>query len=289
MSLKPHHILLFLLFTFVAAQDPEDCPPAEDIVYSPFKPWFAFYSGSSQSCWKAASCTYIHSDEMRKQQFAATALVMGLVPLTLRDIAWPERRNVIVSSPLPILAATAVRALGLEPVVAGEMEVEEVQKWVLWMQGGILTNIRAKSTGWTVVLMAISTLGLLVSYMGLAMVEIYSKRSALGCPFPVFGLTWFIVGLVPAAIHTMFSSWRHRQKDEMLRAGRATPVQGADEAWPVQLTWAIYYIAGTLIFTSISAVTVAELTVWVVVLFAVTGTSKLLALYICLLLRYPST
>jgi len=40
--------------------------------------------------------------------------------------------------------------------------------------------------------------------------------------------------------------------------------------------------AGTLIFTSIMAVTVVELIVWVALGFAVTGTSKILAFFLCL-------
>ena len=59
-------------------------------------------------------------------------------------------------------------------------------------------------------------------------------------------------------------------------------VQGADEDWPVQLSWGIYYIAGTLIFTSIMGVTVIELVCWVGLSCAVTGSSKLLAFFLCL-------
>ena len=38
--------------------------------------------------------------ESRKQQFAAIALVMGLIPLTLKDVAWPERRIIYVTKRL---------------------------------------------------------------------------------------------------------------------------------------------------------------------------------------------
>ena len=44
-------------------------------------------------------------------------------------------------------------------------------------------------------------------------------------------------------------------------------------------------IAGTLIFTSIMAVTVVELIVWVGLGFTVTGTSKILAFFLCLVLE----
>ena len=60
-------------------------------------------------------------------------------------------------------------------------------------------------------------------------------------------------------------------------------IQGADEDWPVQTAWGIYYIAGTLIFTSIMAVTIIELVVWVSMCIVVTGTSKILAFFICLI------
>ena len=67
-----------------------------------------------------------------------------------------------------------------------------------------------------------------------------------------------------------------------IREAGLSAVQGADEWWLVQLSWAIYYIAGTLIFTSIMGLTVIELVAWVVIEFAVTGASKLLALFLCL-------
>jgi hypothetical protein len=62
----------------------------------------------------------------------------------------------------------------------------------------------------------------------------------------------------------------------------ASAVQGGDEEWPVQMAWSIYYIAGTLIFTSIMAVTVIELVVWVMLGLATSGCSKVLALFLCL-------
>jgi hypothetical protein len=44
------------------------------------------------------------------------------------------------------------------------------------------------------------------------------------------------------------------------------------------MTWGMYYVAGSLIFTSTMEVTVIELVVWFVLCFAVTGSSKVLAL-----------
>ena len=152
---------------------------------------------------------------------------------------------------------------------------------------GLLTNIRAKSRGMTVVLVAMSFLALALSYAALVLVEVYSKRSSIGCPYPVYALTWCLVAVIQATVHAVLASQRRERNEETLEPGRATSVQGADEAWPVQLAWAFYYIVGMLVFTSIMAVTVLELAVWVIILFAVTGASKLFALYICLLLRFP--
>ncbi|KAA8646866.1 hypothetical protein EYZ11_010753 [Aspergillus tanneri] len=277
-------LALFLIFALAAVADAEGCPTG--LVYSPFVPYFRYRAGSAQACWGFAICTFNEADEARKQQYGATALVMGLVPLTLRDIAWPERRTVLVSAPLPIIAATAVRALGLEPTVKADVEEERVRQWLSWMRTGWLTNIKAKSSTMRALLVTLSFVALVVFYAALALVEVYSKRSALGCPYPIFGLTWCLVGIVPGAVHSLFASWR---EEKSARSGRETAVQGADEAWPVQLTWAVYYTAGTLVFTSIMAITVLELFVWVVVMLGVTATSKLLALYICLLLRNPAS
>jgi hypothetical protein len=52
---------------------------------------------------------------------------------------------------------------------------------------------------------------------------------------------------------------------------------GSEQYWAIQLIWSIYYAAGTLVYTSIMAVTVIELVVWVLVCCFAVGTSKLLA------------
>lgn len=46
--------------------------------------------------------------ETRKQKLAANALIMGLIPLTLRDISWPERRVVHLTQALPRTAEILV-------------------------------------------------------------------------------------------------------------------------------------------------------------------------------------
>ncbi|KAL2865928.1 uncharacterized protein BJX67DRAFT_149242 [Aspergillus lucknowensis] len=266
----------------------QQCPDGVEFIYSPFKPWFSFDYGAPADCWTGAICTLTPADEARKQQFAATALVMGLLPLVLRDIAWPERRIVLVPAPLPALAEVIVRALGLEPRITsdpGDWKKDDVERWMSWIQSSWLATFALRSG---LVAIILSTLALVVSFGALALIEVYSKRSALGCVYPIFGLTWCVLGVLPAAVHVIFVV-RRRGKEKELggSGGRASAVQGADEAWPVQFAWAVYYIAGTLVYTSIMAITPLELFVWVVVMFAVTGASKLLALYICLVLRNP--
>ncbi|PGG99573.1 hypothetical protein GX51_06222 [Blastomyces parvus] len=287
-------LLLFLLLSFTVSAadkitDDVSCPPNEDIVYSPFKPWFHFYSGSNQLCWITSMCALESADEARKQQFGATALIMGLIPLTLKDVAWPERRVALVSTPLPFAAAVVVRALGLEPTVVGDLDGAHVERYLQWMQGAMFADVGLRSSIWTTVRVTASFLLLLLAYGMLAVLEIYSKRSSLGCPYPVFAVTWCILGVIPGLVHALFAMRRTEGKraSDSLTTSSVSAVQGVEEAWPVQLAWGIYYVAGTLIYTSIMAVTVVELTVWVFVQVAVTAGSKIFALYICLLLRNP--
>jgi hypothetical protein len=268
-----------------------ECPDASVIVYSPFKPWFKFdYGPEGGDCWSAAICTLGQADAARNQQFAATALVMGLLPIFFRDIAWPEKRVVLVSRPLPALAEVLVRALGLEPVVNGNAagwSDEDVQRWLDWVSSSAITAASVRSQSKKQAIVVVSSVALLISYAALALVEIYSKRSALGCVYPVIALTWFLIAVAPAALHVLFEGYRRRKAKDGVNVTRASAVQGADQAWPVQFGWAIYYIIGTLVYTSIMAITPLELFVWVVVTAVTTGASKMLGLYICLMLRNP--
>lgn len=213
-------------------------------------------------------------------------------------------------------------------------------------------------------LVAISALGLVTTYAALAIVETYSKRSALGCVYPIFILTWHLLSIVPAGLETAFPrNWKRESIPEMLSQPAsessmsdvgsthveqhehaslnttisqppnclsstshspkvrtasgiqdsntllntqpdpapaiavpkaqskpfpledASPVQGRGKAWLVQLMWAIYYIAGTLVYTSIVAVTVIELFVWVAVSVSVTFASKFLAFFLCVMVE----
>lgn len=297
------------------------CPSADEIVYSPFKAWFNFYNGANEYCWQFAICLFDQADSARVQQFSATALVMGFIPLTLKDIAWPERRSVHVSKRLPWVVEVVVRALGLEPLVTpldkstrmidraeterraveGSAVVEwawNQEKRVVWMMAGL------------------SAFGLILSFGIIAIVEIFSKRSALGCPYPFFVVTWYLAAIVPAVIHVLFArrasaigrrsssmytddtaetvrlnqetgepksipSFGNKRRDEEAK-DEESAIQGAGEWWVVQFAWAVYYIAGTLIFTSIMAVTVVELVVWLMCSMAVTGCSKIFGFFLCM-------
>ncbi|KAF2177601.1 hypothetical protein K469DRAFT_755037 [Zopfia rhizophila CBS 207.26] len=167
---------------------------------------------------------------------------MGLIPLTLKDIAWPERRIIYLTKTLNPTIEVLVLALGLVPVETGDGEVTREKA----REG----NTLAKKT-WR-----------------------HHARH-----------------LREQAGATNTQSWKnghalqiqaHSDEDLERKKKFISAVQSADEDWPVQLAWGVYYIAGTLIFTSIMAVTVIELVVWVGLGFAVSGTSKLLAFFLCL-------
>ncbi|KAL3428430.1 hypothetical protein PVAG01_01939 [Phlyctema vagabunda] len=367
-------LLVATLFSSIAmAQEISYCPPAADIVYSPFQRVSAAdyqrrTSNTDNGCWWWAGCVLTAADEARKQQFASVALVMGLIPLTLKDIAWPERRIVMVSRELNLVADVLVRALGLIAVVVSEpgSTTTTYDASSFFALRFVRSRAPSHAAYWKVALLAASLLGLLLSYASLAVVEIYSKRSALGCPYPVFILTWHLVALVPAAITSLLASSQPKDRDffaetrltvieppeeeeeiggpsseasvstpmvaghdqhaydaarstsydrsrsqsqdghEMrsinlaahkqdARTGQsqvkekaatkelaeASAVPGRGMSWPIQLSWAIYYIAGTLLYSAIMAVTVVELVVWVFASMFAAAMSKALAMSIC--------
>ena len=123
-------LVLLILLTVVLADGETgsgrtgsgQCPENVEaiMVYSPFKPYWKFskFAGDSQKCWFATDCLFEAAGESRKQRFAATAFIMGLIPLTLKDIAWPKRRIVHVSRPLLRFTEVLVLALGLVPLPA---------------------------------------------------------------------------------------------------------------------------------------------------------------------------
>jgi len=132
--------------------------------------------------------------------------------------------------------------------------------------------------------------GVVVADAALVVMEVYSKRSSLGCPYPAFAFTWTVVAVVPAAIEACLSRLRSQPNgsapvssiDPDDAAVDFTPVPlGTEQQWVVQLAWGIYYAAGTLIYSSIMAVTVIELVVWVIISCFAVGMSKLLAFRLC--------
>ncbi|EUC43979.1 hypothetical protein COCMIDRAFT_38106 [Bipolaris oryzae ATCC 44560] len=172
------------------------------MAYSPFEPYRKF--------------------DNRKQQFAPTALVMGPIQLTLKNVAWTEQRIIHVTNPLPWLCDILALALALVPLPAekGAGFLTHQREEKSNDLAGYAGNMRRSAMRFMVV-----TLGacLLVCYAALVFDEIYKYNK----------------GKVVSAI------------------------QGSDEDWPVQIARGIYYITSTVIFTSITAVTIIELVVWV--------------------------
>ncbi|KAM0801209.1 hypothetical protein BDR22DRAFT_848125 [Usnea florida] len=243
-------------------------------VYSPF-----IGPTKNSMCWWWAGCVLDSASEVRKQQFAATSLIMGLVPLTLKHIVWPDYTTGLVSLPRNWFLEILVRALGHIPVVTSDDSPTPAPP-------GIRTRV-------------LLTLAVLVGYGALVVMELYSKRSSLGCPYPLFICTWFIVALIPASIQTIAlrilrhhapNSSRDIASEPKALTGpvllvQSTPDlsadQGSEKKWWIQLIWAVYYAAGTLVFSSIMAVTVVELAVWVILTCYTDAASRLLAFRLC--------
>jgi hypothetical protein len=281
-----------------------------DLDYNPFHPWpksiLNLVGGSpntNMACWYYADCIFSLIPDTRKQQYAATSLVMGLIPLILKDVAWPHRRIAYIPRLQPWYIEILVRGLGLNPIVP----TPTVQKEDPIPYGRKFEGLKSLALFLTLFV------ALLSSYGALAVIEIFSKRSALGCPYPAFIVSWFIAGLVPATIEVVASRWRKRNdrpsttqgnadvlygggdntkgfnfdvsapepEPELEPNARSEGIQGSRELLFVQFSWAIYYTAGTLVFTSIMLVTVLELFVWVCATCAATAASKTFAYKLC--------
>ena len=365
--------LLFLLLTTTpsttSAQQTGStpgCPPNDNTIYSPFVPvsqstYFRYTNETNNGCWWWAGCVFGEADPARNQQFASVALIMGLIPLTIKDIAWPERRLVDITRLLPGWLDVFVRAMGIVPSLTPTTTTKATTTTRERGRGekeGKKAFASSRTYGWAMrqtrgalaCLVVVAAAGLALGYVALALVETFSKRSSLGCPYPIFVLTWHLLAIVPAAVMTWLgkdeveamspdvgslqldvegdsreglgvvnmdsrgalptssssdgvSSSREDPKRVQIRsstlshrarAGRETafsvgpheefsPIPGRGMNWLIQLCWAIYYIAGTLVYTSIMAVTVIELFVWVVVSVEVAAASKMLAFFLCIL------
>lgn len=136
--------------------------------------------------------------ETRKQQYGAISIVMALIPLILKDIAWPEKRIVLIANKSGWVIEIIVRALGLNPTIPEDpTQIKEGRLFHPIISAAVL-----------VLLVAF----LLVSYGLLAVMEVYSKRSSLGCPVPAFVVLWFIIALAPAAVEVAIGRFRNRNK-----------------------------------------------------------------------------
>ncbi|KAL5347271.1 hypothetical protein ACLOAV_007580 [Pseudogymnoascus australis] len=291
MALLPS-LYLFILATnlgLVAAADVEALCTWEGLDSSfgkSYTPWFRGWKnvtsgpgGSDEAfvknmaCWWYADCIFSLAPETGKQQYAAISIVMALIPLILKDIAWPHRRLVLSLKKKHWLVEILIRALGLNPVVTRDQtEIKEGRKF---------------NNRWASRIVLVLLVGfLLLAYGMLAVMEVYSKRSSLGCPVPAFVVLWFVIALAPAAVEVAFSRFRDRTKrpsltpveasesgnDEALHGSNGNKqnttavvsesIQGGDQNWIVQFCWGLYYSAGGLIFTSIMLVSVVELFTW---------------------------
>ena len=133
-----------------------------------------------------------HAVEVRKQQFAATSLVMDLVPLILKNTSSPERSLTPVPEPLIVVVEVRVRAWGISPVDKPDTKRAHLSE-----------RLSRRNFGGGTLLVLI--LSLIISYGALVAMESFSKMSSLGCPYPLFVCTWFIIALIPAGIRTYIS------------------------------------------------------------------------------------
>ncbi|KFY32120.1 hypothetical protein V493_00516 [Pseudogymnoascus sp. VKM F-4281 (FW-2241)] len=300
--------MLTTLFGLVFAVDSDDLCNWEglDSAYGKsYTPWFRGWKnvtsgpgGSDEAyvknmaCWWYADCIFSLAPETAKQQYAAISIVMALIPLILKDIAWPHRRIVMSLKKGHWVVEILIRALGLNPVITGDRtEIKEGKKFSRWASRLLLVLL----VGF-----------LLLAYGMLIVMEFYSKRSSLGCPVPAFVVLWFVVALAPAGVEVAFSRIRDRMRrsspkpkgdsedsesgnKEALNGGEqhsttivvSESIPGGEQHWIVQFCWGLYYSAGGLIFTSIMLVSVVELFTWMLLAAVATAASKLLGYKLC--------
>lgn len=151
---------------------------------------------NNMACWWYADCIFNAVPETRKQQYGAISIVMALIPLMLKDIAWPEKRLVMVSSQRNWAIEIIVRALGLNPVIPEDPTKFEAGR----LFHPIISNA----------ILLLLVVFLFVSYGLLVLMEVYSKRSSLGCPVPAFVALWFFIGIAPATVEVAIGRFRGR-------------------------------------------------------------------------------
>ncbi|KAH7317386.1 hypothetical protein BKA65DRAFT_466351 [Rhexocercosporidium sp. MPI-PUGE-AT-0058] len=275
---------IYLLTPSLASNSSELCDGLGWAPTQPFNPWFRAWTNltsgpggddpdfvDNMACWWYADCIFGLVPETRKQQYGAISIVMALVPLILKDIAWPEQRIVLIASKSGWVIEIIVRALGLNPTIPEDpTQIKKGRLFQPIISAAIL-----------VLLVAF----LLVSYGLLAVMEVYSKRSSLGCPVPAFVVLWFIVALAPATVEVAIGRFRNRNKSGKGSGSSTAPVsnniQGGEQHWVAQFCWGLYYSAGGLIFTSIMLVTVVELFTWMLLAGVASAASKMLGYRLC--------
>ena len=99
--------------------------------------------------------------------------------------------------------------------------------------------------------------------------------------------------LIPAVIESAYESHQRRVKEKQDALGKDSdnnsPKEGRIGSGLIQFMWAVYLIIGTLIYTSIMAVTVLELFAWVMLSAAVAVFSKCLGFLLCALVEKQSS
>lgn len=112
--------------------------------------------------------------------------MMGLIPLTFKDIAWPGRRVILLTKPLSAILEVFVRALGMEPKWPSEKGIykeDVIRAW--WMESDFATFIWGRAG----IACTVTAVAVALSGGTLFVIELYSKRSVLGCVYPAFVLS----------------------------------------------------------------------------------------------------
>lgn len=73
--------------------------------------------------------------------------------------------------------------------------------------------------------LALLIVQLLAAYAAVVVIELYSKRSSLGCPVPAFVVLWFVAALVPSALEVGAARYQRRNKG-LTPKGKEPPSPG---------------------------------------------------------------
>lgn len=272
------------------------CPPDSQLLNAPFRPYFVwpYLTSDINNCWGYAECHFAAAAESRKQQWAAFVMVMGVLPITLFvDVHWPRKNLVYMRRRPSWLLEVVIRALGLDLCEGGSEASQKNRQTQLgkWAQRAR----KSKHSGRPWMLFIVSVFALLGTYAALALTEIYSKRSSIGCTYPLFVVTWYIIAVIPASIHTATRRYflparagaaEVTDASAMIDSHKGAAVseeehENTRDWWGIQMAWSIYYIAGTLVYSSIMVVMVPELVVWVFASCLAVFAGKMCAFLLC--------